>query len=122
MAGASPRRAAASPKRPRKPVDNVPRWTTAEESHLRKLVNAQPAGKNKKWGVIAEKLGTNRSPQAVAQHWKLMNVLDAKAAGLRTTKTAKVTTKQTRSKRVALLMFAGAFVVTTAAGVWLKLM
>ena len=100
----------------------MPRWTTAEESQLRKLVSDLPAGKNKRWGVIAERLGTKRSSQAVAQHWKLMNVLDAKAAGLRTTKTAKVTTVRAHSKRVALLMLAGALVVTAAAGAWLKLM
>ena len=43
-------------------------WTQEEEDMLK-----QAKLKGEKWQTIAEELGTGRTPEAVHQHWKLMN-------------------------------------------------
>ena len=107
----SPRtpRSAASPKKV-KPTDAaVGRWTTAEEAQLKKLVKELQKDGKKNWSSIATLLGTKRTAQAVAQHWKLMNVLDRGATPKKTA--AK---KPAKSKKM-LLMGAAAAVVAAAA-------
>ena len=44
------------------------RWTPEEEVKLKEVKL-----KGEKWQAIAEELGTGRTPEAVHQHWKLMN-------------------------------------------------
>ena len=45
------------------------RWTTEEEAILKQAVGELGKGK---WTVVAERLGSGRSPSAVEQHWQIV--------------------------------------------------
>ena len=49
----------------------IVRWTDDEEVRLRELVT-EFGTRGQAWPVIAERLGTGRTPAAVAQHWQIM--------------------------------------------------
>ena len=45
------------------------RWTQDEDARLREAVAELGKGK---WGLVADRLGTGRTPSAVEQHWQVM--------------------------------------------------
>ena len=45
------------------------RWTNEEEAKLRSAVGELGKGK---WTLVADRLGTGRSPSAVEQHWQIV--------------------------------------------------
>ena len=95
-----------SPKKERKKGENMLRWTTDEESKLKKLMKDKDA-KKYSWTDVADKLGTGRSSQAVAQHWKLMTVLDRGE-----TPKAKKAAKMTPAKKGKFMAVVGFSVLT----------
>ena len=68
----SARQLSASPKRPRA-SGKQPRWMEAEELHLRQLMEGDV---KISWAQVSAALGTERSQQSVAQHWKRMKSRD----------------------------------------------
>ena len=57
--------AASNPQKRKRGGVKVPRWKTEEEDQLKAMVEA--SGKN--WVLIAEQLGSGRTPMGCEQHW-----------------------------------------------------